>query len=292
MLEEARAKGFESVDTLAELYEIAFLRRDVAAMEQYVARATGSPLEGRLTAIRVQSLMALGQLRRAQELSPDDATNYLGLVYVALRSALFGNTSDPRLRKLGAGSPPADVDGDDGQVFGIAATALALTGDLAGASRHRDIMAERFPLSTLARKKWIPTIAAATAMHERDYTGAISSLARMEPFEFGRSIRGIGRLAVFVPTYIRAQAYLAAGQPLLAADEFRKILDRPGLGLTSPILPLSRLGLARAYEKAGEITASRRAYEDVLAVWKNADADVPIIAEARREYARLIEGGQ
>lgn len=219
----------------------------------------------------------------------DPVGQYYGLVGVALRSALFGNTSEPRLQELGATIPPIGSGSDDGGVFGIAATALALTGDVAGASRHRDMMAELYPLSTIARKKWMPTIAAAMAMHERDYTGAISSLARLEPYEFGRSIRGIGRHAVFVPTYLRAQAYLGAGQPRAAAVEFRKILDRPGLGATSPILPLSRLGLARAYEKAGEFPASRKAYEEVLTVWKDADPDVPIIAEARREYARLLE---
>lgn len=151
----------------------------------------------------------------------------------------------------------------------------------------RDMLTQQYPSSTNARKKWMPTIAAATAIRNGDFAAAITSLADMGPIEFGRTIRGIGRHTVFVPTYLRAQAYLASEQPRAAAVEFKKILDRHALGLTSPILPLSRLGLARAYANAGDFAASLQTYDEVLAQWKDADPDYVPLVEARREYSEL-----
>jgi tetratricopeptide (TPR) repeat protein len=297
--EEARSKGLENPDMLAELYEIAFHRRNVAAMEQYIARATGHPLERRLTAIRAQSLAALGQWRASEQLSdriiqghPEVQLNETvndairEMVNVALRSALAGKSGDRWLRSVNA-TVPRIVVSDAENVLAVASVALALTGDGAGAIRLRDRLAQQYPSSTIVRKKWMPAIGAATAIRKGDFDAAINSLAHMEPFEFGREIRGVDRHAVFVPTYLRAQAYLASEQPRAAAVEFKKILDRHALGLTSPILPLSRLGLARAYANAGDFAASLQTYDEVLAHWKDADPDYVPLVEARRESSEL-----
>jgi DNA-binding winged helix-turn-helix (wHTH) protein/tetratricopeptide (TPR) repeat protein len=294
VLDEARSRGLENVDILTELYEIAFQRRDATAMEQYIFRAEGTPLESRLTAIRAQAASSLGQQQRAEQLSEriirvanlTDQTREV--VSAAFRSTLLGNTADRRVGKLEE-AVAAVHDADRWPTFAVAATTLALAGDVTGASRIADTLTERFPVATPVKRKWLPTIAAARAIHNRDFTGAISSLDHMGSYEFGRAIRGVDRYAVLAPTYLRAQAYLGLGQTSAAAAEFKKILDRPGLGPTSPILPLARLGLARAYAKAGDAAGGRKAYDELLTFWKDADPDLPVLVEARGEYAKLLE---
>lgn len=146
VFEEARSKGLENPDMLAVLYEIAFHRRNVAAMEQYIARATGHPLEFRLTWIRAQSLAALGQWRASEQLSDriiqaGQGAQFFEAVDVALRSALAGKSGDRWLRSVSAtvpkivGSDEQVLGGDHGRVFAVASVALALTGDGTGAMR-------------------------------------------------------------------------------------------------------------------------------------------------------------
>ncbi len=87
--------------------------------------------------------------------------------------------------------------------------------------------------------------------------------------------------------YIRGQAYLKAGMTAGAAAEFQTVVDNRGVVPTSALYPLAHLGLARAYALAGDTTSARRAYQDFLALWKDADPDIPILQEAKAEYAKL-----
>jgi hypothetical protein len=82
-------------------------------------------------------------------------------------------------------------------------------------------------------------------------------------------------------------AYLAARQPAEAAAEFQRIVDHPGLVLMDPMGAMARLQLARALALAGDTAKAKAAYEDLLALWKNADAQIPIAEQARTEHARL-----
>ncbi len=90
-----------------------------------------------------------------------------------------------------------------------------------------------------------------------------------------------------MPIYLRGQACLRAGKGTEAAAEFQKILDHRGAAPFSPLYVLAHLGLARAYVLSGDLPKGRRAYEDFLALWKDADPDIPIFQEAKAEYARL-----
>jgi hypothetical protein len=89
------------------------------------------------------------------------------------------------------------------------------------------------------------------------------------------------------PVYVRGEAYLAAERGAEAAGEFQKILAHPGVVVNEPIVPLARLGLARAYAMQRDSTKARAAYEDFFALWKDADPDVPVLVAAKAEYARL-----
>ncbi|MFB3153047.1 MAG: tol-pal system YbgF family protein [Candidatus Acidiferrales bacterium] len=89
--------------------------------------------------------------------------------------------------------------------------------------------------------------------------------------------------------YLRAQAYLRLGRTGEAATEFQKIIDHRSINAFSVVHPLARLGLARAHAQAGRTAEARRAYQDFLALWKDADPDIPILQEAKAEYAKLQE---
>jgi tetratricopeptide (TPR) repeat protein len=105
-------------------------------------------------------------------------------------------------------------------------------------------------------------------------------MAAAAPYEFSTSLQGY-------PAYLRGQAYLKLGQSSAAAAEFQKILDHPGAVGNDPVGAFARLGLARAYALSGDPQKARTAYQDFLALWKDADPDVPILKQAKAEYAKL-----
>jgi predicted Zn-dependent protease len=98
-----------------------------------------------------------------------------------------------------------------------------------------------------------------------------------------------GYIVGITNTYVRASAYLDLKQGREAADEFQVILDRRGVDSFDPGRPLSYLGLARAASMAGDTSRSRKAYQDFLALWKDADQDLPVLIEARKEYESLSQ---
>jgi hypothetical protein len=89
------------------------------------------------------------------------------------------------------------------------------------------------------------------------------------------------------PVYVRANAYMAAGQPKEAAVELQKVIDHPGVALADPVSALSHLQLGRAFVMAGDKTSAKAAYEHFLSLWKDADGDTPVLEEAKAEYGKL-----
>ena len=162
----------------------------------------------------------------------------------------------------------------------LAAQALALSNDSGQAQRLIDDLAKRFPSATLLNIVSLPTARAAIEIQRGNPARAIELLRPAGPYELGEN-------AGFVPIYVRGLAYIRARQGVQAAAEFQKILDHRGVDTLSPLRALAHLGLARAYALAGETSKSRTAYQDFLALWKNADPDIPILKEAKAEYAPL-----
>ena len=129
-------------------------------------------------------------------------------------------------------------------------------------------------------------------MRANDPSRAIELLRPAATYEFaqpGISFYGAGGVAfgAMYPTYVRGMAYLALRKPAEAAAEFQKILDHPGVVLEDPMGALARLQLARAWTMAGDVGKAKTAYEDLLRLWKDADPAIPVVSEARAEYARL-----
>ncbi len=266
-------------------YVIGFLQDDAAAMQREVNWAKGTQYEGLIShqegltsASRGKLQEALGLFQRSIELSKaegrkgaeaDVTSNW------ALEEAMIGHMPEARAHTAEALAVGPEAD-DSGQ----AALALALAGDSQKAESLAKELGARYPQDTLVQTLEIASIRAAIAMNHHQADEAVEILKASTDYEFSL---GGGMLTI----YLRGLAYLDARQGTAAAAEFQKIIDHPGAGALSLTHPLARLGLARAYALEGEKDKTRTAYQDFLALWKNADPDLPVLQEAKAEYAKL-----
>jgi tetratricopeptide (TPR) repeat protein len=168
------------------------------------------------------------------------------------------------------------------------AQALALSNKLRQAQALADDLSKRFPADTLLHAVSLPLINARIQSQRGNPKQAIELLRAATPYELGNPY-DLWRDYGFSAIYARGRAYLQAGSGLEAANEFQKILDHRGVDLTCPLYALAHLGLARAYSLAGATEKSRKAYKDFMELWKDADPDIPILQEAKAEYAKLLE---
>jgi tetratricopeptide (TPR) repeat protein len=158
-----------------------------------------------------------------------------------------------------------------------------LSGEAQEAARLSEDISKRFPEDTLVQFEFVPMIRASTFLSADKGGQAVEALATASRYELG----GIGSNLNLYPAYLRGLAYLRLKQGPAATVEFQKIIDHSGAVVNSPIGALAHLGLGRAYAMAGDNTKARAAYQDFLALWKDADPDVPILQQAKSEYAAL-----
>ena len=276
----------------SNLYAIAFLQNDAAGMAQQVALGAGKPgVEVLLLGSEADTAAYSGRLAKARELSrravasaqhaegKEAAAGYEGAA--AVREALFSNPAEARHR---AAAALTLSNGREVQ-YG-AALALALAGDAPRAQTLANDLAKRFPADTVVLFNYLPTIRALLALRRNDSSKAIETLQAAAPYELGSS--GTSSFAPSLyPVYVRGEAYLVAHQGGEAAAEFQKILDHRGIVVNGPIGALAHLGLARADVLQGDIAKATAAYQDFLTLWKDADPNIPILIEAKAEYARL-----
>jgi predicted Zn-dependent protease len=233
-----------------------------------------------------------GRLEKARELSRQGVARILhvglkepaagGEAEAALREALFGNAREARQRSAAALrlSTGRDVEYE-------AAWALSLAGDSAQALALAKDLAARFPQDTIVQYNYLPTIHAQLALNRKDYAEAIGVLQNAAPYELGNT--GNYPFTSLQVVYVRGVAYLAKRQDegLKAAAEFQKIIDHRGIVINEPIGAMAYLGLARARAMQGDTARAKAAYQDFLMLWKDADPGIPILKEAKAEYARL-----
>ena len=153
----------------------------------------------------------------------------------------------------------------------------------AGSQKLMDELAKEFPTDTLLNAVWLPVARAANQIHANQAAQAVTTLEVTIPYEMGAPPNG----ASYWPMYVRGEAYLRLRDGAKAAAEYQKILDHRGIAPTSPLYPLARLGSGRAYALQGDKAKAKAAYQDFFAAWKDADPDVPILKEAKAEYAKL-----
>jgi predicted Zn-dependent protease len=199
----------------------------------------------------------------------------------ALYEALFGNRLEARrlatsaLRRSG---------GRDVQY--AAALALAMAADSAKSQSLADDLVRFFPEDTIVRLNYLPALRAQLALNHKDAARAIETLQVASPYELITPANPTLSLELY-PVFVRGQAYLQAHEGSEAAAEFQKILDHSGLLNFSPIGALAHLGLARAYMLQSDVAKARSAYQDFLMLWKDADPNIPILKQAKAEYAKL-----
>jgi tetratricopeptide (TPR) repeat protein len=285
-------------DGLTGAFHIAFLKADTADMPRQMALAKGKPdREDRMANLQALALARSGRLERAREsaLHAIELASAAGNLEraaayetaMAVWEAWYGNEA------AATRSAMRVLDAAIGRhVTYAAGLALAIAGDTARAQAIADSLASRFPEDTSVRFSYLPTLRALAALRTSDPARAIEVLRPAATYEFaqpGISFFGAGGVAfgAMYPTYVRGLTYLALRKPADAAAEFQKILDHPGIVLEDPMGALARLQLARAWTMAGDVGKAKASYEDVLRVWKDADGGIPVISEARTEYARL-----
>jgi eukaryotic-like serine/threonine-protein kinase len=271
------------------VYLVAFLQGDAAQMEQQVAWGAGKPgSEDLLLSLHSDTEAFYGRMSRARDFSRravDSAvradskeTAALWQVNAALREAELGNAASA---KQGVAAALALSSGRDVKI--LAALTLARIGD-PRAKALAEELEKSYPTNTLLKLYWLATINAAIEIGKGNSAQAVIDLEPAAPYELGLSITTLNNL---YPAYVRGQAYLLAHNGGAAATEFQKLLDHRGIVTNFVTGSLVHLQIGRAYAMAGDTAKAKAAYQDFLTLWKDADPDVPILKQAKIEYAKL-----
>ncbi len=291
-LEESRSVLQQAIDAKADnlfihdsLYELAFLNGDAEGMQREVTWASGKPSEYLLLISMASAAASRGQMQKAEELIQRSAqvSDRLGFkgttadtqAEFAVVQAKVGNTS--KAKELAASSSAL---ANGRRNMESVALALAMNGDVSRAQAIADDLGLRFPDDTLLHQVYIPVVRALIEMDRKAPEKAIEPLQAATPYELGNA-QGL------LPIYVRGLAYLQAKRGAEAATEFQKIVDHRGVAPVAPEHSLAKLGLGRAYVMTGDTAKSRAAYQDFLALWKDGDPDIPILKQAKAEYAKL-----
>jgi tetratricopeptide (TPR) repeat protein len=291
VFKQSEERKLESEFLLQIRYWLAFLKGDTAQMAQLVSAAMGKPgAEDLLLAMQADTEGWYGKLKSAHELTvramdsaqhhnaKESAAGYQA--EAALREVESGNREQARAEAHAALKLAPNRD-----VRVLAALALARAGDTEGAEKLAAELDKAFPLDTLVERYWLPTIRAAVALERKDPNQAIELLKVASTIELSSVTPS---LTIFLcPVYVRAEAHLMLHDGNRAAVEFQKFIDHRGVVMNFPWGALARLGLARAYALQGDTAKARATYQDFLTLWKDADPDIPILKEAKAEYARL-----
>jgi eukaryotic-like serine/threonine-protein kinase len=291
-LEEARSTLQSALDAKADnlfvhegLYQLGFLTEDADGMKRQLKWAEGKSSEYLLLNDATTVAASHGQIRKAGELVERS-------VQVTERLGFKGTTADTKAvwaliqAEMGSGSQAGEfaaassalAHGRSNMV--PVAIALAMTGDAGRAKTILDDLGRRFPSDTLLHNVAIPEVTALAAMNRKAPEQAIEALGAAAPYEFGAA-------QFLLPIYLRGQAYLQAKRGSEATAEFQKIVGHRGIAPTVPEHSLAKLGLGRAYMLTGDTAKAKAAYQDFFALWKDADPDIPILKQAKAEYAKL-----
>ena len=292
--QEEAAKHPDLPDSHRILYNLAFIENDTAAMEREANLAISRPgqeigmlyLESEVAAFHGQMSRAEVLADRAVESVQRASGKALSAGFLAehaLREALVGNLASA---KRGAEEALNFTENSDKHYTrATAAIALGLAADSQKPLHVAEDLAQRFPENTSIRFHFLPMIRAAVAIHSANRSKAMEVCAAEARFEMGAP-QYMYDLRLY-PVFLHGLACLAGHDGAQAAVEFQKIIDHPGITLTEPIGSLAHLGLGRAYAMSGDSAKARSAYQDFFALWKDADADVPILKQAKTEYAGL-----
>ena len=229
---------------------------------------------------------ARGMSRHATDLAQQSARRETAALYEtgsALRESLFGNAHAARQSAMAALELSKGREVEYGTAF-----ALVLSGDSVRTQALANDLERRFQEDTSVRFSYMPALRARLALNHGEPSKAIELLRIAVPYELGAPRSSFfGFFGTFYPVYTRGEAYLAARQGTEAAAEFQKILDHRGIVVSDPVGALARLQLARAFALSGDTAKAKSAYQDFLTLWKDADSDIPVLKQAKAEFAKL-----
>ena len=294
ILQVASARKMEIPDLLVARYQLAFLKGDEAAMGRAVDQGQGASGAEDLVAEQEAFTQAYGghlqqarrKSQRAVDLAQQSGEKERAALFeagAALREALFGNATTAKQDAIAVLKLSQSRDAEYGAAF-----ALALAGDSVHSRTLAEALEGRLPEDTAVRFSYLPEVRGLLALNHGEPAKAIELLQLAVPYELGDPPSSfLGYFGSFYPQYVRGEAYLAAHQGGEAAAEFQKILDHRGIVVSDPIGALAHLQLGRAYVLSGETTKAKAAYRDFLTLWKDADPDIPILQQAKVEYAKL-----
>ena len=293
-LQRAAERKLESPEYLVSRYYLAFFKGDEAGMEREITRAPGErgaedwmPHNQALVLARSGRMQqARAMWERAIALAQQAGNRERAAIYeaaAAVCEAHFGNAAVARTRARAALELAKGRD-----VEYAAAFALALSGDSSESQRLAADLEKRLPEDTPVQFEYLPTLRALSALAHQAPLDAVEQLQRALPYDL--AMPGTAFFAKFgglYPAYVRGEAYLETRQGREAGAEFQKVLDHRGIVFADPIGALAHLQLGRAYVVSGDMAKAKNAYQDFLTLWKDADADIAVLKQARAEYAKL-----
>jgi eukaryotic-like serine/threonine-protein kinase len=303
-IQRAKAQRLDGDIRHSALYALGFLKADSLAMaDQHQWFASQPDYENEGSALPSDSEAYAGHLNKARELTKHSVDSAIhadnkenGAIWLAIaaqREAAFGNAAEGKHAAIEA----LKLDPTSQGVEDEAALAFAMVGDTARAESLVQDLNKRFPLDTQMLSLWLPAIRAQLALDRKSATEAVNDLqVSVGSIELGQTLF-VNNLSCLYPTFIRGEAYLAAGKGTQAATEFQKILDHSGIVWNCWTGALARLGVARANSlqakssQGADADAARvralAAYKEFLTLWKDADPNIPILKQAKAEYAKL-----
>ena len=292
-LRRAAARKLEIPEMLVSRYYLAFLKGDQAGMDREVARAPSEHAEDWMAHNQALVLARSGRMRQARTMwdraiasAQQGGRAEMAGIYEAAEAvceAHFGNWS---AAKKHARIAVKVAKGRD--VVYAAAFALQLSGEPLESQKLAADLEKRFPEDTPVQFEYLPTLRALSSLAHGAPLEAVEQLQRAVPYDL--AMPGTAFFAKFgglYPAYVRGQAYLAAGRSQEAAAEFQKVLNHRGIVLADPIGTLAHLQLGRTNVVSGDLTKAKSAYQDFLTICKDADPDIPILKQAKAEYAKL-----
>jgi eukaryotic-like serine/threonine-protein kinase len=292
-LQRASERKLEIPELLVLRYYMCFLQDDQAGMKRAAALSQGKPgaedwvsdeeasveaYSGRLRNARRMSRRAVDLARQADQ--QERAAMYEA--GQAVREAFFSDVTEARRSAVAA----LDLSKGRDVEYGVA-VALILSGDSSRSKTLANDLEKRFPEDTLVRFTYLPVLRALFALHYNEPSSAIEVLQIAVPYDLAIPGSWSGFFGNLYPAYARGEACLAAHRGAEAAAEFQKILNHRGIVFSDPVGALAHLQLGRAYALSGDRTRAKAGYEDFLTLWKDADPDIPILRDAKAEYAKL-----
>jgi tetratricopeptide (TPR) repeat protein len=294
-LQRATERNLENPILLVVRYNIAVLKGDRGQVDRIVTLAKGKPgVEHPVAHAEALALARSGRLQlarqsssRAMDLARQEGGGEVAASYQAARAvweAICGNAAEGKRNAMAA---LALSNGRD--VAYAAGLALALSGDSSRSQPLADDLEKRFPEDTFARFTYVPVLRALSALERGQPRDSVEQLQIALPYEL--AVNGLNfnhfYLGGLHSAYVRGEALLAAHRYPEAAAEFQKILDHRGLVGADPIGALAHVQLGRAFVLSGDQIKAKAAYQDFLTLWKDGDPDIPILRQAKAEYAKL-----